>query len=81
MLKGFTSVSTFNMAINRSFIGTTPLNEATDVAIQMLSTRPDTNVVLDPVITPNILVGFYNGSTDRVELYIVNSAGNRYLRV
>ena len=69
------------MAIERSLIGTTPLNEATDVAIQLLSAPPSTFGTIDPPVAPNVLVGYYNGSTDRVELYITNAAGNRYLRV
>lgn len=69
------------MAIERSFVGTTPLNEATDVAIQLLSAPPSTTGTIDPPVTPNVLVGYYNGTTDRVELYVTNAAGNRYLRV
>lgn len=69
------------MAINRSSIASTPLNQSTDVAIQMLATRPDVNEVFTTLVEPNILVGYYNGFTQRVELYVTNAAGNRYLRV
>ena len=69
------------MAINRSSIASTPLNQATDVAIQMLATKPDVNEVLTTLVEPNVLVGYYNGYTKRVELYVTNAAGNRYLRV
>lgn len=69
------------MAIERSLIGTTPLNQATDVAIQMVSSRPSTSTTIDPPVTPNVLLGYYDGFADRVELYVTNAAGNRYLRV
>ena len=69
------------MAINRSSIASVPLNQSTDVAIQMLATRPDTTEVLETSVQPNMLVGYYNGYTQRVELYVTNAAGNRYFRV
>ena len=36
----------------------------TDVAIQML-TRPSTFTTIDPPVTPNVLVGYYDGFNNR----------------
>ena len=52
--------------------------------LDMLDQRPDLALEADPIdppVAPNRLYGFYNGSSDMVELVITNSTGTRYLRV
>jgi hypothetical protein len=49
----------------------------------LTGTQPDVSpgAFLDPIQVPNRLYGWYNGSSDMVELFMTNSAGNRYIRV
>ena len=69
------------MGINRSSFNSVPLNQSTNVAIQMLADKPDVDIILETLVEPNILYGFYNGATDRVELYVTSASGNRYIRI
>ena len=68
------------MAINRSSFSAQSISENTDIAINMLPSPPSEDV-LDTLVTPNILHGFYNDATGMVQLYVTNAAGNRYIRV
>ena len=69
------------MAINRSLIQSAEINEVTDVAIQIVSTRPSPDYIDYQAGTPNTLVGYYDASTDSVELYIRDSTGYRLIKL
>lgn len=69
------------MAINPSQLGTTPVEQNYDVAIEMLQQRPSAGTYQQTQDTPNKIVGYYDSQTDRVELYIVDNTGYRYLKV
>ena len=74
------------MAIHNAAISTSDnTGRAQEFRLEMLTgpVQPDIspNAFLDPLQVPNRLYGWYNGSSDMVELFITNSAGNRYLRV
>lgn len=69
------------MAINRSSITAQPITENTDSIIEMKDTKPDRFGVIDPPETPGKLIGYYNGSFDFVELYVVSGSGTRLLRI
>ncbi len=68
------------MTINPGYISSQPISEDVDVTISLISTRPDPTVLLDPPQSPGLIVGFYNGAIDVVELYIVNGAGTGYIK-
>lgn len=70
------------MAINPSAIATQSVADpATPVVLEMVPIQPSTSGIINPSRPPGQLVGFFNGSTNGVELYVVNSAGLRWLRV
>lgn len=69
------------MAINPSQLGTQPVEQNYDVAIEMLLSRPSVGTYQPTPDVPNRLVGYYDSQTDRVELYIVDNSGYRYLKV
>ena len=69
------------MAINRSFISTQEISETKTAVIEIVSARPDTTTAISPRETPRRLVGYYNAAADSVELYVVDEAGLRWIRV
>ena len=69
------------MAINRVSLTSSSITENTDSIIEIRTTRPDPNGFIDPPDVPGRIIGYYNGSTDRVELYIVAPSGTSLLRV
>lgn len=69
------------MAINPSSVTTVSVQDQIPFAIELVSTQPVDNEVFSPTRLPGTLVGWYNGATDSVQLYIVNRAGNRFLKI
>jgi len=69
------------MAINPSAIASQSIQDAPVFAVEILSSQPSAGQVFTPSRPPGQLVAWYNGSTSRFELYIVNGAGNRFLKV
>ena len=73
------------MAINNpSFSTSDSVVEEQSFRLEMLEgTQPDLSVdaFINPPTIPNRLYGWYNGSSDMVELFMTSSAGNRYIRV
>jgi hypothetical protein len=72
------------MLIQNPSIGTSD-SEAQAIAfrLEMVDSQPDISptAFISPPVTPNRLYGWYNGASDMVELFMTNSAGNRYVRV
>jgi hypothetical protein len=69
------------MAINRTSLSSQSIQTNTDSVIEIVYTRPDVNSVLQTPEVPGKLLGFYNGSTGFVELYVIDKSGLRYLPV
>jgi len=69
------------MAINPSAVASASITDQFPLAIEILTTQPVHNAVFSPVRTPGSIVGWYNGVSNMVELYIVNRAGNRFLKL
>ena len=73
------------MAIHNPSISTSDSeSEAQAFRLEMLDgTQPDlsADAFISPPTFPNRLYGWYNGSSDMVELFMTNSAGNGYIRV
>ena len=69
------------MAINPSQLSAQPIEQNNDIAIEMLTVRPTVGVQQPTSDTPNKLVGYYDGLTDQVELYVVDNSGYRYLKI
>lgn len=69
------------MAINRSSFSAEDITTNYSIAIQLLGTKPDTNVTLATPVEPNVMFGYYNDTIDAVELYVSDSFGTRYIKV
>lgn len=69
------------MAINRPVITATPISQNTQITIEMLLARPELGTNLDVAVSPNTLYGWYNATVDKVELYISDINGLRWLRI
>lgn len=70
------------MAIDPSSIGTTSAASRDVVGvIEMLTSQPTTGLVLSTAKPPGQLLGWYNGASGHIELYVVGSSGIRLLRV
>ena len=69
------------MAINRVSFTADSIKENYDATIEIRSTQPRNLQELDPPETPNKLVGYYNGATGYVELYVVDPSGTKMLKI
>lgn len=69
------------MPISRANFGSADVSENYEVFIDMVTSQPNTQDILNPTVTPNLLVGYYNATYDVVELYIANNTGTRWFRM
>lgn len=69
------------MAINRSSISTNSVEKYNGNTVEMLSSVPPSDGVLANKMQPGQLVGYYNGLSDVVQLYVVSGSGFRIMRV
>lgn len=67
--------------INPTSFTSVSIQSAQRTIIPLLTTAPDLVTQLDPARTPGELVGFYNSSTDRVELFVVTAGGTFWTEV
>jgi len=67
--------------INQPNISGQSIRETYDTAIELVSTRPDTGVLLSVKDTPGRLFGYYDGAIDCVRLYIIDRSGYRVLPI
>jgi len=68
------------MAINPSAIASQNIQDSPVFAIEILSSQPAAGQVFSPARAPGQLVAWFNGATSQFELYVVNGAGNRFLK-
>ena len=69
------------MVINTPSIGSNPIQDNPEMIIGFLPERPQLGNFFAPAQTPSKMVGYYDPVTDRVELYVVDARGTKYLRV
>ena len=69
------------MAINRVSFSAEPLTQNTSVTLELLRVRPSESEYLDTPVAPNRMVGYFNNSIGRVELFITDPSGRRYIKV
>jgi len=70
------------MTINRTSLSATPIQEgANTVVIEMRSDLPRTDRELDPPQPPGKIIGYYNGTSGFVELYVVSYSGTALLPI
>jgi len=69
------------MGINRVSFTAQSIKENFDATIEIRTQQPRHQEVLDPPETPNKLVGYFNGATGYVELYVVDPSGTKMLRI
>jgi hypothetical protein len=70
------------MSINPVNISTVnTVEDNFDVVVEILTQRPTVGEYLTTAVTPNQLVGYYDSSNDKVELYISDVLGRRYFLI
>jgi|TARA_B100000035_G_scaffold124371_2_gene105891 hypothetical protein len=67
--------------INNSAISAVPLHLSDKVVIQIYSVRPDVQQPIDPPDKAGRIAGYFNPSTNRVEIYVVSGGGNFWIKV
>jgi hypothetical protein len=67
------------MPINPVSMASQSIQENTEAVIEVLYVEPNLADLLDPPQTPNKLIGYYDGTSDVVRLYIVDNSGLRLL--
>lgn len=69
------------MAINRSSLTSQSISENTESIIEIRDSKPNPEVALDPPDIPGRVIGYFNGATGFVELYVVSGSGLNLLRI
>ena len=69
------------MAINPVSMTSESITTNTDAVIQVVYSEPNLAILLDPPDIPGRMLGFFNGSTGVINLYMVDNSGLRLLRV
>ena len=71
------------MPINHGSIGTKSITTNHRVVIDMLTDRPTYGLAIPDGVkrAPGQICGFYNGTTQKVELYVVDSDGHKAVKV
>ena len=69
------------MAINGNLITSKAVEDNNAIVIEMLGTRPLVGSAFTPARKPGQLCGYYDATNQRVELYMVNASGIRFVRV
>ena len=69
------------MGINPAAFSSTSISEAGRAIIQILPAPPNTQFINDPPATPGMMVGYYNSTSEKVELYIASRGGSYWIRV
>jgi hypothetical protein len=69
------------MAINKSYVATAEVTKYGASIIKILSEKPPVSGVLSTPMTPGPRVGYYDGISDTVLLYVVSGGGYRLLKV
>ena len=69
------------MAINPVSMTSESTTTNTDAVIQVVYSEPNLAILLDPPDIPGRMLGFFNGSTGVINLYMVDNSGLRLLRV
>ena len=70
------------MVINNPSMSTTSVTDSdlVPLVLEMLSEVPSTEIEIVPPRPPGQVCGAYNGSTDTVEIYVVDGSGKWFLR-
>lgn len=68
------------MAIESNYITAIQHSEDTSTAIEIFDEPVSITTSIDPLI-PGRIVGYYNSSTDRIQLYVADANGLRYIPV
>lgn len=69
------------MAINKSYVSTHPTERYGGSVVEMLASQPPVTGLLDSPLPPGKMLGFYDGNSDTVFLYVVSGSGYRLIRV
>lgn len=67
--------------INRISMASQSITTNTDTVIEMVYSEPASEDELNPPQPPGKIVGYYNGMTNEVNLYVVSANGLKLLRV
>ncbi len=69
------------MPINNPMMSTTPLSEVNPFIVSFVTQRPQAMVYLDPPVIPRRVIGYYNDTLKRVELFVSSPDGRYYIRI
>ena len=69
------------MAISKPAFSSTPIQLAQLAVLDLVGSPPTLNVRLDPPEPPGRVIGYYNPTTDKVELYCASSGGTFWIQV
>jgi hypothetical protein len=68
------------MAIEQNYVTAIQHSQDTSTAIEVVSVAPDLTT-LSANVNPGRLLGYYNSSTDSVQLYVADANGLRWVPV
>lgn len=68
------------MAIESNYVTAVQHSEDTSTAIEVFD-QPVSIAASDVPLIPGRIVGYYNSSTDRIQLYVADANGLRYIPV
>jgi hypothetical protein len=69
------------MAITPSLFSGQAVASNPEVVIEMLPSRPVATTIISPAKPAGQLCGYYDSTNGIVELFVVNTAGIKYIRV
>lgn len=69
------------MALNNASISSVDDGTGQEIRLIMLNSQPNLNAPIDPAMQPWQVYGWYNGATDKVELFMTNGAGRTWIRI
>ena len=69
------------MSLHNAGMATDVDSSRIDLVLPLTDTRPIPGRELGQAVTPFSLIGYYNPSTDMVELFMANLTGTAYSRV
>lgn len=69
------------MAINRVSFSSESIKENYDITLELVTVRPTESAYLDIPVTPNKMFGYFNNELNKVELFITDAGGRRFIKV
>lgn len=68
------------MSLTSNYVTAIEHSQDTSTAIEIVNTQPSTAALL-PTVNPGKIIGYYNSTTDSIQLYVADGNGLRYVPV